>query len=345
MNKLLIVGSLAYDSIQTPFGKVNKTLGGSASYFSLASSFFTKPQIVAVIGDDFKTSDFNTLKKVADVSEITKAKGKTFHWAGKYHFDLNTRDTLKTELGVFENFKPTLSPVQANSDYVFLGNTHPKLQMDVLKQVKSAKFVGLDTMNFWISSALKDLKLILKKVDCLIINDSEARELTNEHNVLKAAKKILGMMRVTSPNLSSERRGIKTNSNPPTLSPTLIIKRGEYGLLMFQKRSPSPLVGEPALPVGRGRDEGYQIFHLPGFPLEDVVDPTGAGDSFAGGFMGFITKTQNTTWENLKKACVAGSVLASFSVESLGTKALQKVTTEKITKRFNDFKTLTHFHS
>ncbi len=312
MSNLLIVGSIAYDSIQTPFGKVNKTLGGSASFFSLASRFFTKAKIVGVIGEDFKKTDFNTLAKVADVSGIAKAKGNTFHWSGRYHFDLNSRDTLKTELGVFENFKPQLSTQNINSDYIFLGNIHPKLQLDVLKQVSKPKFIGLDTMNFWIGNALKDLKIILKKVDCLIINDSEARELSREHNILKAAKKILGMMR---------------SSNKSSLNPqpsTLIIKRGEYGLLMFN---------------------GKQVFHLPGFPLEDVIDPTGAGDSFAGGFMGYITKTQNTTWENLKKACVAGSVLASFSVEALGTKALQKVSNEKITKRFNDFKTLTHFHS
>lgn len=310
MNNLLIVGSLAYDSIETPFGKINKTLGGSASYFSLASSFFAHPQIIGVVGQDFKSTDFKTLSKIADTTGITKANGKTFHWAGRYHFDLNTRDTLKTELGVFENFKPELSEKHKNSDYIFLGNIHPKLQLDVLKQISKPKFIGLDTMNFWIGNALKDLKIILKKVDCLIINDSEARELSHEHNILKAAKKILGMM------------NIKTS--PGSQPSTLIIKRGEYGLLMFS---------------------GKQVFHLPGFPLEDVIDPTGAGDSFAGGFMGYITKTQNTTWENLKKACVAGSVLASFSVESLGTQALQKITAKKIAKRFNDFKTLTHFHS
>lgn len=326
MNKLLIVGSLANDSIQTPFGKVNKTLGGSASYFSLASSFFTRPQIVAVIGDDFKSADFNTLKKVADVSGVTKAKGKTFHWAGKYHFDLNSRDTLKTELGVFQNFKPELSLKHQNSEFIFLGNIHPKLQLEVLRQINKPKFVGLDTMNYWIENSPKDLKAVLKKVDCLIINDSEARELSKEHNILKAAKKILGMMQITSPFLSFERRGKKRNSNPKTLQPSnpiLIIKRGEYGLLMFNKN---------------------QIFHLPGFPLEDVVDPTGAGDSFAGGFMGFLAKTGNISWTNLKKACVYGSAVASICVEGLGTTSLQKLKANKITERLKIFRSLTQFN-
>jgi sugar/nucleoside kinase (ribokinase family) len=299
---LLIVGSVAYDSIETPFGKVNKTLGGSASFFSLAASFFARPSIVAVVGEDFSAADKNILKnKKIDLSGLETAKGKTFHWGGKYSFDLNSRETLFTHLNVFENFNPKLSPAHQNSSFVFLGNIHPMLQLKVLSQVKKPKFVGLDTMNLWIEKTPAELKKVLKKVDVFIINDSEAREFSKQHNLLKAAKKIMGNMKKSA---------------------TLIIKRGEYGLLMFK---------------------GGLIFHLPGFPLEDVVDPTGAGDSFAGGFMGFVAKTNNLSWENLKKACVAGSVLASFSVEKLGTAGLTKLNPSGIAKRTKEFKSLTDF--
>lgn len=307
-NNLLIIGSVAYDSIITPFGKVDKTLGGSASYFSLASRFFTKASLVGVVGNDFKKTDIKILKDIADISGLSITKGQTFHWAGKYSFDLNSRETLKTELGVFANFKPVLSPAQKNADYVFLGNIHPALQLDVLKQVKKPKFVGLDTMNFWMDSALIDLKKVLKQVDCLIINDSEARQLSGEHNLLKAAKKIMGIMRSTLSPIPS----------------TLIIKRGEYGLLMFSYNNKSLL----------------SMFNLPGFPLEDVVDPTGAGDSFAGGFMGYLAKTKDISWNNLKHACVAGSIMGSFCVEQMGTKGLLKATEKKLNNRLKDFKEL-----
>lgn len=311
-NKLLVVGSVAYDSIITPFGKVAKTLGGSASYFSLASRFFTKSSLIGVVGEDFKKTDINILKDIADISGLSVAKGKTFHWAGKYSFDLNSRDTLKIDFGVFENFKPQLSPALANSEYVFLGNIHPKLQLDVLSQTKKPKFVGLDTINFWIENALVDLKKVLKKVDCLIINDSEARQFSGEHNLLKAAKKIMGVM----VGKTVKDKGLKIKDK------TLIIKRGEYGLLMFSKN---------------------QIFNLPGFPLEDVVDPTGAGDSFAGGFMGYLAKTNDLSWNKLKHACVAGSIMGSFCVEEMGTKGLLNITNNKINQRLKDFKTLVNF--
>lgn len=308
INKLLVVGSLAYDTIKTPFNQINKTLGGSGSYFSLSASNFIKPALVGVVGDDFRSSDFDLLKKFAETSGIQKAPGKTFHWSGKYSFDLNSRETLKTELGVFANFKPSLSPAHKKAEYIFLGNIHPKLQLEVLRQIEQPKFVGLDTMNFWMNNSLKDLKKVLKQVDVLIINDSEARQFSGEHNLRKAAKKILGSMRAPK----------------GKLPPALIIKRGEYGLLMFTKN---------------------KIFNLPGFPLEDVVDPTGAGDSFAGGLMGYLTKTGDTSFENLKQAAVFGSVMASFCVEKLATQRLQNLSADEITKRYHDFKTLTHFET
>lgn len=318
---LLIVGSVAFDSIETPFGKVNKTLGGSASYFSLAASYFAKPSIVAVVGRDF--NEFDPFKKrQIDLSGLQKRAGKTFFWAGKYHFDLNSRDTLKTRLGVFENFKPKLSPKDKNSQYVFLGNIHPKLQLNVLSQIKRPKFVGMDTMNFWIEKARADLLRALKLVNVFVINDSEARQLSGEHNILKAAKKILGIMQTPSP----------LYPHPSTL----IIKRGEYGLLMFQ------LVSLRVHP----KQSETKIFHLPGYPLEDVADPTGAGDSFAGGFMGYLCRERPRpfpTWNELKKACVCGSAMASFSVSEMGTKGLLQLSAYEIKRRAREFKKLVNF--
>jgi sugar/nucleoside kinase (ribokinase family) len=299
---LLIVGSVAFDSIKTPFGKINKTLGGSASYFSLAAGFFARPSVVAVVGNDFSDVYRQALKnKNIDLSGLEQTSGKTFSWGGKYSFDLNNRETVFTRLNVFENFKPKLSTHHKRASYVFLGNIHPKLQLEVLSQIKKPRLVGLDTMNFWIKKAPKELAKILKLVDIFVINDSEARQLSGEHNLVKGAKRIMGLM---------------------GKNPTLIIKRGEYGLLMFNKN---------------------QIFHLPGFPLEDVMDPTGAGDSFAGGMFGYLAKTKDRSWKNLKRACVAGSVMASFSVEKLGTRRLQEITQRDIAKRFSDFKKLTNF--
>jgi sugar/nucleoside kinase (ribokinase family) len=290
-----VIGSVAYDSIETPFGKTKKTLGGSGTYFSLASQHFAHTSVIAVVGEDFK--DLNTLKKKGiDISGIEQAKGKTFHWAGKYHFDLNTRDTLKTELGVFGNFKPKLSLVQAKSKFVFLGNIHPSLQLEVLRQAQNPFLVGADSMNLWIDTEKKVLTEVLTKVHTFIINDSEARQFSKEHNLLKAAKKILKLM------------GGGINK----LAPFLIIKQGEHGLLLFQKNN---------------------IFNLPGFPLEDVNDPTGAGDSFAGGFFGFLAKAGKTDWETLKKACVYGSVIASFNVEKFGPQRLLEISMSDIEAR------------
>jgi len=301
---LLIIGSVAFDSIKTPFESVEGTLGGSATFCSLAASFFTQPGIVAVVGEDFTSGHKKVLtNKNIDLEGLEQAPGKSFAWGGEYSFDLNSRTTLFTNLNVFENFQPKVPENYKKSEYVFLGNIHPLLQKDVLSQTTHTKFVGLDTMNYWIEKALPELKEVLRFVNILIINDSEAREFTHEHNLLKASKKILGIMDLMR-------------------QPILIIKRGENGLSMFQ---------------------GSHIFSLPAYPLEDVADPTGAGDSFAGGFMGYITQTENTNWENLKLACVYGSIMASFSVEKLGTERLQEITQDEITRRFQDFKNLTHF--
>ncbi len=313
---LLTIGSVAYDSIKTPFGSADKALGGSASYFSLSASYFSRPSIVAVVGEDFKPEDEKILaEKNIDLTGLQKTAGKTFAWGGQYSFDMNSRTTLFTELGVFENFKPELTEDHKKSEYIFLGNIHPSLQLEVLSQITSPKLVGLDTMNFWIEKALDDLKKVLAQIDILIINDSEARELSKEHNLIKAAKIILGMMK------TGFGRGVPsaTEGTPP---PTLIIKRGEYGLLMFN---------------------GESIFNLPGYPLEDVADPTGAGDSFAGGFMGYLAKTDDISQASLKQACVAGSVMASFCVENLTTVRLQNLRDEDIQKRMENFKHLTHF--
>lgn len=293
------MGSVAFDSIITPFGKINKTLGGSASYFSLAAGLLTKPAVVGAVGDDFKNNHLNILqKKGVDVSGIKKTPGKTFHWAGKYFFDLNTRETLKTELGVFENFKPVLSSLHKQADNIFLANIHPALQLKVLGQIKKPKLVGLDTMDLWIKTQKPALKKVIKKADVFIINDAEARQLSGQNNLVKAAKNILSLM----------GRGPHK---------TLIIKRGEYGLLMFKQKT---------------------LFSLPGFLLESPKDPTGAGDSFAGGFMGYLAAEGNLAPGDFKAACLYGSTVASFCVEDFGTEALQNLSRQKILNRLKLYK-------
>jgi len=287
--------------------------------------------VVAVMGNDF-SDDYRAIlsKKNVDLTGLEQTKGKTFSWGGKYSFDLNNRETLFTKLGVFEKFQPKLLEKQKSAQYVFLGNIHPKLQLDVLLQIKKPRLVGLDTMNLWIEKTPKELAKILKLVDIFVINDSEARELSGEHNLMKAGRKIIGMMGTTSPRPSPQKE---------RATATLIIKRGEFGLLMFQHSDSPPFKGG----VRGGYNNRMQIFHLPGYPLEDVIDPTGAGDSFAGGMFGYLAKTGDTSWNNLKRACVAGSALASLGVEKLGTKRLQEITSAEINIRIAEFKKLTHF--
>lgn len=298
---LLVVGSVAYDSVETPFGKVTRALGGAATFFSIAASHFTDVRLVGVVGQDFKKEHEKLLRdKGIDLKGLKRAKGKTFHWAGKYSFNLNERETLATDLNVFETFKPKLPKGYENSDYVFLANIDPEIQMDVLSQVKAPKLIALDTMNFWIEGKLNALKKLLKKVDVLVINDGEARELSNEWNLVKAARCIHDM-------------------GPPML----IIKQGEYGALLFS--------------------EGH-IFNAPGYPLEEVFDPTGAGDTFAGGFMGHLAGEDNFHTSTLRQAIIMGSVMASFAVESFSVDRLISINRGDIENRYRSFKRLTEFH-
>ena len=334
-NQILVVGSVAFDSITTPFGKVDKTLGGSATYFSLASSLFAPTSIVGVVGSNFK--DFNTFKKhKIDIAGLEKAKGKTFAWGGEYGFDLNTRTHKFLRLGVFKKFKPVIPPSRQNSPFVFLGNIHPKLQLSVLKQVKSAsrrtRLVGLDTVDFWIQKNRADLLKVLKLVDVVVINDGEARELSKENNLIKASRVILKMM-------GGQKNDI------------LIIKQGEHGLLLFHhslslrvhpKQSNKPRrLPRPSDAFRARNDTG--IFNLPGYPLENVIDPTGAGDSFAGGLMGYLAKTNDLSPANLKKACAVASTVASFSVENFGTKRLQSIRLSDVNQRLAEYKKLINF--
>ena len=303
---ILIVGSVAFDSITTPFVQADEVLGGSATYFSLAASYFTKPLMVAVVGEDFKPEHEKVFaKKNISTQGLERVPGKTFRWAGKYDFDLNNRTTLYTHLNVFENFEPKLPEVFTESRFAFLGNIHPSLQKNVLGQIKNPEFVGLDTMNFWIEKEKSALLEVLQKINLLIINDSEARELTGLSNIHKAAKNILSLM-------DKEK------------NPILVIKRGEYGMALF---------------------EAENYFSLPAFPIEDVLDPTGAGDSFAGGFMGYLASTENLSWENLKRASVAGSTMASFCVETVGVGGLLNISQQDIELRLNQFKKLTTFEN
>lgn len=296
---VLVVGSVAYDGIETPFGKVDRTLGGSATYISLASSYFTDPiKLVGVVGKDFDSSDIELLKKMkVDLEGLQiDNSGKTFFWAGKYHFDLNNRDTLDTQLNVFEKFDPVIPDSYQNSKYICLGNIAPELQFKVLDQVSNPDLVVCDTMNFWIEGAKEQLKKTLTKVDILIINDSEARELAEEPNLVKAADKVRKM----GPDI-------------------LIIKKGEHGAMLFT---------------------GSGIFSAPAFPIVDIYDPTGAGDTFLGGFVGWLAKTQDLTDVNMRRAVIYGSVMASYCVERFGTERLKTLTNVEINERYFDFQEL-----
>jgi sugar/nucleoside kinase (ribokinase family) len=301
---LLIVGSIAFDNIKTPFGKVNKILGGSAIYSSIAASNFVRPTIVGVVGEDFEKKYFDLLKKHnIDVSHIKIEKGKTFHWEGYYDYDLNIAHTVDTQLNVFSKFNPQLSSEAKNVKFVFLGNIDPVLQLSVYQQVKNPKIVACDTMNYWIEKKFIQLKKLLKKIDILFINKAEIRQLTKEYNVIKSARKVLSW-------------GTKI----------VIVKRGEYGVMCFYKN---------------------KIFVLPAYPLEKVFDPTGAGDSFAGGVMGFLAyklKNNNVLTEQiLRQSIVFGTVTASFCVEDFGIKKLYKTTYKDILQRYREIKHLVHF--
>ncbi|MBU2948396.1 PfkB family carbohydrate kinase [Zobellia uliginosa] len=303
MGKLLIVGTVAFDEIETPFGKTDKILGGAATFIGLAASQYNvESSIVSVVGDDFPQSYINVLEdKNIDLSSLEIVKGgKTFYWKGKYHNDLNSRDTLVTELNTLADFNPIVSEGFKDADVVMLGNLHPSTQMSVISQMnKKPKLIVLDTMNFWMDNALPELMEVIQHIDVLTINDEEARQLTNEYSLVKAAKAIQEM-------------GPKY----------LVIKKGEHGALLFH-------------------DE--QIFFAPALPLEEVFDPTGAGDTFAGGFTGYLAATEDISFNNMKNAVIHGSNLASFSVERFGTERMENLQKSEVTKRLHQFKALTQF--
>ena len=303
MSKLLIVGTVAFDAIETPFGKTDKILGGAGTYIGLsASTFGIKSGIVSVVGGDFPQKYLDMLNEHnVDTTGIEIVKdGKTFFWSGKYHNDMNSRDTLITELNVLEHFNPVVPEEFKDSSIVMLGNLHPAIQMSVIKQMtKKPKLIVLDTMDFWMNIALDDLKAVLKEIDVITINDEEARQLSGEYSLVNAAKVIHEM-------------GPKY----------VVIKKGEHGALLFS--------------------EG-QMFYAPALPLASVFDPTGAGDTFAGGFTGYLAKTNNISFENMKNAVIYGSNLASFCVERFGTERMESLTQKEIKDRLEQFKRLTQF--
>jgi len=298
---LTVVGSVAFDALETPFGKREKVLGGAATHFGLSASFFTKVSAVGVVGGDFGDDEWAVFKRHAintDDIEIVP-EGKTFFWSGRYDYDMNSAQTLDTQLNVFETFEPHLSENSKSANLLFLANIQPTLQLGVREQCKNAEFVAMDTMNYWITSFKDDLIATIKAVDCIIINDAEARQLTEEPSIYKAAKKIMDL-------------GLKA----------VVIKRGEYGATLFTK-------------------DGY--FATPAYPLESVFDPTGAGDTFAGGFMGYLASQKEITDEIMRRAMIYGSVMASFNVERFGTERVDELDYPEINQRFADFKRMTHF--
>ncbi len=300
MADLLVVGSVALDSVTTPFGQVTEVLGGSATYFSYAASFFTDVKLVAVVGEDFPKSHLVTLKdRGVDLSGLQVAHGQTFRWVGEYGFDLNEAKTLDTRLNVFANFRPSLSGVHKKVPFLFLANIDPELQLEVLRQLERPQLVALDTMNFWIEGKRQALLEVLAEVDVLLVNDAEARQLAREPNLIKAARAIL------------------------SLGPrTAVVKRGEYGALMVSDGS---------------------FFFVPAYPMESVLDPTGAGDTFAGGFMGYLAREGRTDPATVRRAIVFGAVMASFTVEDFSLNRLLNLKADEIERRYASFQDLVRF--
>ena len=297
---ILVVGSVAFDSVKTPFGERDHILGGSATYFSVAASFFTEVRVVAVVGEDFGPEEEAVFQeRDVDISDLERVSGqRSFHWSGEYGFDLNVAHTRDTQLNVFADFKPKLSVAARETPYLFLGNIQPDLQVEVRKQV-SAKLVAADTMNYWINNTPDALKNMLGHIDVLIINDSEAREMAGEANLVRAARRILKL---------GPRR--------------LIVKRGEYGAAMFTMES---------------------YFATPAYPLEEVFDPTGAGDSFAGGLLGYLAGTNTDDEAAMRRAIIYGSVMASFNVEEFGCERMRRLTHNEINARFRELRAYSHF--
>jgi sugar/nucleoside kinase (ribokinase family) len=297
---ILAVGSVAFDSVETPFGKVEEVLGGSGTYFSTSASFFTDVRLVAVVGEDFPQQHLDFLRsRNVDLSGLMRAPGRTFRWKGRYGYDLNEAHTLETHLNVFERFQPVIPDPWRDTEYLFLGNIHPELQMEVLQRVVTPRIVACDTMNFWIEKERPALLKLLPKVDILTINEGETRQLGEEPNIVKAARAVLAM-------------GPKT----------LIVKRGEYGVMMFQEHS---------------------VFVAPAYPLEEVFDPTGAGDTFAGGFMGYLASTHNFSEGGIRQAIIFGSIMASFAVEDFSLERMKRLDYKEIKERFQKYRVLTEF--
>lgn len=297
---LVVVGSIAFDSVETPFGKAEDVLGGSATYFSTSASYFADVSLVAVVGEDFPEKHISFLKlRGIDISGLERQPGKTFRWSGKYGYALNEAQTLNTELNVFEKFKPKLLPQHRTAKVVFLANIDPDIQRDVLTQVERPSLVAMDTMNFWISGKRDSLIETMSMVHVVVINDGEARQLTDEPNLIKAARKI--------------------RSYGPK---TVVVKRGEYGVLLFH---------------------GDTVFSAPAYPLENVFDPTGAGDTFAGGFMGYLSNTMDFSEAGMRRATVMGSVMASYNVEDFSLNRIRSLEYKEIETRYKEFKHLAHF--
>jgi sugar/nucleoside kinase (ribokinase family) len=297
---VLVVGSVALDTVETPFGSAIDALGGSATFFSAAASVFCPVQLVGVVGDDFPMHELEFLRtRGVDTSGVEQAAGESFRWSGVYSFDLNSRETRETRLGVFADFKPRIPAEFRDAEWVFLGNIDPELQLEVLEQVRSPRFVACDTMNFWIEGKREALLELMKRVDVLMVNDSEARELSGDYNLLRAARWI-------------QERGPSS----------VIVKKGEHGAILFT---------------------GSMIFFAPGFPLEEVFDPTGAGDAFAGGFLGYLARTGSTDAEHLRRAMIYGSALGSFAVEKFSVDRLRTLEIDEIHARVRLFREYTAF--
>ncbi len=300
---LLVVGTVAYDAIETPFGKTDRIVGGSAMYFSMAASQFSPPiRLVSVVGEDYDQEFLQKMRqRKINLEGLQELKGrKSFFWAGRYHMDMNARDTLDTQLNVLEDFDPVLPESYKDTEFVMLGNLMPNVQARVLDQLNgSTRLVALDTMNFWMDSCMGDLKKVLKRIDVLIINDEEARQLADNYSLVKSARKILAM-------------GPKV----------LVVKKGEHGALLFSE---------------------HEVFFAPALPLEEVFDPTGAGDAFAGGFIGYLAQTRDTSFRNMKRAVIHGSALASFTVEKFGPERLLELSSEDLRRRLQEFIDLVQF--
>jgi sugar/nucleoside kinase (ribokinase family) len=298
---ILVVGSVAFDALETPFGKVDRCIGGAATYFSVAASFFTQVDLIAVVGDDFTEEDASIFRgRNIDTRGLQRVAGqKTFFWSGEYGFDLNVAKTRDTQLNVFADFAPKLDEQQKKADVLFLANIHPELQLDVLHQAERPRLVALDTMNLWIGTKRAELERVMREVDLVIINEAEVRQFTGEPGLIKGARQILAL-------------------GPQTL----VIKRGEYGVLMVTKDA---------------------IFAAPAYPLENVFDPTGAGDTFAGGFLGYLASRSEVNDRELRRAIIFGSVLASFTVEKFSLDRLREITLSDIHERYQDFRALTRF--